>query len=161
MPVSEPRWLGPEETRAWRGYQIMSAQLSARLHRSLVEETGLSLSDYVVLVHLSEAPENTLRPYELGSALTWEKSRLSHHLTRMERRGLICRRECETDARGQLVQLTEAGRTAIESAAPHHVEHVRNLMIDHLTPSELESIAEISEKLLERMSGDCGACDAD
>lgn len=156
--MSDPHWLTPAEARAWRGYQQMSAQLNALLHRSLLRETGLSLSDYEVLVHLSEAPEGVLRAFELGGALQWEKSRLSHHLRRMESRGLVERRTCETDGRGLFVVLTPEGRATIEEAAPFHVSDVRRYLIDLLTPEQLTTLAEISEKVMAGFPSDDGAC---
>lgn len=158
--MTDTRWLNETESRAWRGYQALNAQLNALLHRSLVRSTGLSLSDYAVLVHLSEAPEDRLRAYELGTALQWEKSRLSHHLRRMENRGLVERRTCESDGRGLFVALTAVGRESIESAAPLHVADVRAFLIDQLSPAQLESLAEITEKVLAGLPSDDGLCDS-
>src|SRR4051812_20158966 len=81
-------WLTDEQQRAWRAYLRMQARLSAELNRQLQAESGLSLSDYEVLVRLTDTPAGRLRPYELQKALEWEQSRLSHHLARMQRRGL-------------------------------------------------------------------------
>lgn len=156
--MPEPRWLDELEDRAWRGYQAMSEQLDTMLHRSLVRSAGLSLSDYAVLVHLSEAPEDRLRAFELGSALGWEKSRLSHHLRRMENRGLVERRTCETDARGLWAVLTPEGRRTIESAAPIHVDDVHRLVIDQLTRDQLKTLAEITEKVRAGFPDDDSLC---
>jgi len=136
----------------------MADQVETALHRSLMRATGLSLSDYAVLVHLSEAPQDRLRAFELGTALRWEKSRLSHHLRRMEKRGLVERRSCETDGRGLHVVLTPEGRRAIEEAAPLHVADVRGLLIDHLSRDQLLALAEISEKVLAGLPSDEGLC---
>lgn len=152
--ITQTRWLDERENRAWRGYQEMTARLAAYLHRSLSRQTGLSLSDYEVLVVLSESPDDSLRAFELGAALQWEKSRLSHHLTRMERRGLVERRSCASDGRGMFVALTPAGRHTIESAAPRHVADVRDRMIDLLTPEELDTLAVISAKVIGAFSTD-------
>jgi DNA-binding MarR family transcriptional regulator len=130
----------------------MQALLAARLHRSLLRHTGLSLSDYEVLVHLSEAPEQRLRAFQLSAALQWEKSRLSHHLTRMEGRGLVARQGCTTDGRGAFVTLTPVGRAAIEAAAPTHVADVREAFVDVLTPEQLDAVAEISDAVLARLA---------
>ncbi|MDP8977637.1 MAG: MarR family transcriptional regulator [Actinomycetota bacterium] len=132
----------------------MRLQLSARLNRNLVRAAGLSLADYEVLVSLSEACEGRLRAFRLADALRWEKSRLSHHLTRMQRRGLLRREECPTDRRGAFVVLTDAGRTAIERAAPEHVEDVRRAFVDVLTPAQLDALDEISRAVLARLSDD-------
>ncbi len=154
--MSEPRWLNEEENRAWRGFQRMSMELAARLHRRLVNRTGLSLPDYEVLVVLSESCEDRMRPYELGEVLTWEKSRLSHHLSRMENRGLIERRVCPSDARGHFIALTEKGREAIEAAAPCHVDDVRQLLIDHMTPQEMATVAGLADKVLANLAEEPG-----
>lgn len=150
--MTEPRWLTDEEDRAWRGFQRMSMELAARLHRRLVGRTGLSLSDYEVLVVLSESAQDRMRPYELGEALKWEKSRLSHHLSRMEKRGLIERRVCPSDARGHFIALTREGRGAIEAAAPCHVDDVRQLLIDHMTPREMATVSGLADKVLANLA---------
>jgi DNA-binding MarR family transcriptional regulator len=146
--MTTPRWLTPQEARAWRGYTRMRVRLQAQLDRDLARHSGLSDPDYSVLVHLSEAPDGRVRPYQLSEALQWEKSRLSHQLTRMTRRGLVAREECPTDARGAFVVLTAAGRRAIEAAAPAHVEDVRRYLIDVLDPDQLATLADISETVL-------------
>lgn len=145
--MADPRWLDEGESRAWRSYKRMSSQLDALLSRGIQRDAGMSLPDYEVLVLLSEAPEGRLRLFELGAALLWEKSRLSHHLRRMEARGLVERITCESDGRGLWAVLTPEGRAAIERAAPHHVRHVREFLIDHLDPADLDRLAEITEKV--------------
>lgn len=147
-PTTEPRWLDELEARAWRGYTRMRVELEAALSRELSRHSGLSHADYAVLVELSEVEEGRLRAFQLGRALRWEKSRLSHHLKRMEARGLVRREECAEDSRGSEVVLTAEGRAVIEQAAPAHVEDVRRLMIDHLTPGQLEVLADIAEVVL-------------
>ncbi|HWU22664.1 MAG TPA: MarR family transcriptional regulator, partial [Nocardioides sp.] len=114
--------------------------------------SGLSLADYEVLVNLTDVPEQTLRMYELGERMQWEKSRLSKQLTRMAARGLVARRECADDRRGAFVDLTPAGAEAIESAAPAHVELVRELVFDHLTPEQVDALAAVTAVIQERLS---------
>ncbi|MFU8839790.1 MAG: MarR family winged helix-turn-helix transcriptional regulator [Nitriliruptoraceae bacterium] len=155
-PETEPRWLDEREARAWRGYTRMRIELEAALSRRLARGPGLSHADYSVLVELSEAPEGRLRAFQLGRALRWEKSRLSHHLKRMESRGLVCREDCAEDARGSEVLLTEAGRATIEAAAPAHVDDVRALMIDHLAPGQLDALADIAEVVLVALEAEEG-----
>ncbi len=136
----------------------MERRLSGRVARELQRETGLSGADYEVLVNLSEAPEGRLRAFQLGGATGWEKSRLSHHITRMEDRGLVRREACASDSRGAFVVLTVAGREAIEAAAPRHVEHVRRWFVDALTPEQLDALAAISEAVLAKLGDDPGTC---
>jgi DNA-binding MarR family transcriptional regulator len=145
------RWLTDNERRAWRGYLDMNAQLTARLHRQLQAHSGLSLADFDVLVQLTDRSEPRMRVRELAEALQWEKSRLSHHLTRMQKRNLIFREDCRDDARGAFISLTDQGRQAIEQAAPSHVETVRDLVFDHLTRDEVATLTAISERVLDRL----------
>lgn len=142
------RWLSEPEQTAWRAYIRMQAELEAQLNRRLHERFGLSMADYEVLVHLSEAPDGVLRLFELGRIVDWEKSRLSHHLTRMAKRGLVERRECPSDGRGAFVALTPVGRAAIERAAPGHVEDVRDLVVDVLGPDRLAALGDIANSVL-------------
>ena len=146
------RWLTEEEQRAWRGLLRMTSQLNARANRLLLQEYGISLADYEVLVALSEAPEGQLRVFEVADALAWEQSRVSHQLARMQRRGLITREGCATDARGAFAVLTTAGRAAIEQAAPAHVEQVRQLVFDGLSPDQLAALTEITTCVLDRLA---------
>ena len=150
------RWLTDEEQQAWRGLLRMTAQLNARANRLLVQEYGISLADYEVLVALSEAPEGQLRVFEVADALAWEQSRVSHQLARMQRRGLITREECETDARGAFAVLTTAGRAAIERAAPAHVEQVRQLVFDELSHEQVSALTEITTRVLDRLAATAG-----
>ena len=112
-------WLSEDEQRAWRTYLRLGSLLPAALNRQLQHDCGLTLPEYEVLVQLSEAPEQRLRPFQICEALNWEQSRLSHQLTRMERRGLVARMECAVDGSGAFVMLTGCGgRRHREAAAP-------------------------------------------
>jgi len=141
--MATTRWLDEDEQRAWRSYLELQRRLSRHLAQQLQRDAGLSEADYEVLVNLSEAPGHRLRSFELCDVLGWEKSRLSHHLTRMERRGLVTREECRTDARGADVVLTAEGQTTIERAAPRHVAEVRERFVDPLGPERLAGLEEI------------------
>lgn len=129
-------WLTPDEQRAWRTYLRMSALLPSFLGRQLQRDSGLSLPEYEVLAQLSEAPGQRLRPYELCEALNWEQSRLSHQLSRMEKRGLVAREECAADGRGAEVFLRTDGADSIRSAAPGHVAAVREVIFSRLDEDE-------------------------
>ena len=145
------RWLTPEEQRAWRGFVRLHERLGGRLGRLLQAESQVSAADFAVLVQLTDVPEGRRRYQELARALEWEKSRMSHHIARMAGRGLVVREECTEDARGAFVAITDAGRAAIEAAAPRHVEAVRALFLDHVTPAELRVLAEISERVIGKL----------
>jgi DNA-binding MarR family transcriptional regulator len=145
-------WLTAEEQRAWRTYLRMSSLLPAHLNRQLQQDSGLTLPEYEVLVSLSEAPERRLRPFQICEALNWEQSRLSHQLTRMERRGLIAREECEADGRGAFVVLTDAGAEAIASAAPGHAGTVRRLIFDRLTGDQRAAFAQACASIVDALT---------
>jgi DNA-binding MarR family transcriptional regulator len=150
--MTEARWLDEQEQRAWRSLTAMQEGLSEFIDRQLRSRCGLSIADYQVLAHLSETPEGRLRPFELGRLLRWEKSRLSQHLSRMERRGLVTREPCLTDQRGAVIAVTPQGGELIKAAAPQHVADVRSAVIDHLTAAELQALTAISDKVRERLT---------
>jgi len=155
----EPRWLNERENRAWRGFVSLRRELNARLARQLVNECGITDAEYVVLVHVSEAPARRIRSRELGRALGWERSRLSHQIARMEGRGTVTRLPCDGDARGFDVLITTAGLAAIEAAAPIHLTGVRDCFIDLLTEEQLDVLGDIAERITAHLAnehGDCG-----
>jgi DNA-binding MarR family transcriptional regulator len=154
VPVTETRWLDNDEQRAWRRYLTMNAQLTARLHRQLQADSGMSLADFDVLVKLTDSADGRARVIELADSLQWEKSRLSHHLARMQRRELITREDCPDDARGAFAVLTPHGRTAIEQAAPRHVNTVRELFFDQLTAEQVKSLETSTENVLAHLEND-------
>jgi DNA-binding MarR family transcriptional regulator len=153
------KWLSPEQQRAWRRYLEVGKLLPARLGHELQASSGLTVAEYEVLVNLSEAPDGRLRPYQLGAAMQWEQSRLSHQLTRMQRRGLVTREDCAGDGRGAFVVLTEAGWSAIRSAAPAHVAAVRRFVFDRLTEEETRAFDNACAKILAALASDESGCD--
>src|SRR4051795_8531006 len=146
------QWLTDDEQRAWRGLVQMTSRLGARLNRELQQSSGLSLADYDVLVLLTEAPDGRLRMFELIDDLQWEQSRLSHHVARMQRRSLVAREECTTDKRGAFVVLTDAGRDAIQKAAPGHVDAVRRLVFDGLSGEQVAMLESFCTRVLSRLA---------
>jgi DNA-binding MarR family transcriptional regulator len=108
----------------------------------------------MVLHPLSQAPDGLLRARELGAEIGWDRSRLSHHVSRMEKRSLVTREECVEDGRGLMVRLTKAGRKAIEGAAPQHVENVQRYFFDLLSKEELETLAGVFERVLDNVTHD-------
>jgi DNA-binding MarR family transcriptional regulator len=155
--MEQPRWLDEREQRAWRGYRRMRRLLDLELARELARDAGLSEPDYDVLSDLSETPDQRLRLSELADRMLWSRSRLSHHLTRMQQRGLVTREECATDGRGAVVVLTAEGRRAIEAAAPGHVAAVRRHLIDLLTPDEVAALDALTHRVVDHLTGLDGA----
>lgn len=145
--VSGTPWLTDTEQRAWRAYRQTVLLVGAAVARDLTRDTGLSMPDYQVLAELSEAPERRRRLTELATSMQWSVSRLSHHVSRMQRRGLVERAECLTDARGAFVVLTDGGYDAIRTAAPQHVVSVRRHLIDLLDARQLEALTTIGARV--------------
>jgi DNA-binding MarR family transcriptional regulator len=145
-------WLSEDEQRAWRAYLRLGSLLPAALNRQLTRDSGLTLPEYEVLVALSEAPEQRLRPFQICDALNWEQSRLSHQLTRMERRGLLARRECQADGRGAFVALTACGAEAIRAAAPEHAALVRRLIFDRLSEAQRTAFEEVCAVIIDALT---------
>jgi DNA-binding MarR family transcriptional regulator len=128
-----------EELKVWREFIETIEALRSEIASRLLAETSLSAGDYSVLLALSEAPGQRMRSSELAAAITWERSRLSHHLGRMERRGLIRRDECAADSRGAEVVLTTTGAAAFNGATIPHLRAVRELFVDAFTPEQLDA----------------------
>jgi DNA-binding MarR family transcriptional regulator len=150
--MAQPRWLNERQQHVWQAYLHTNQDLYAFLEQQLVRD-GLSGPDFKVLHPLSEAPGGLLRARELCLDIGWDRSRLSHHLSRMEKRGLITREECAEDGRGLMVRLTAAGKKAIEAAAPAHVENVRRYFFDLLSKDELETLAGVLDRVRESLPG--------
>jgi DNA-binding MarR family transcriptional regulator len=146
------QWLNDVEQHMWRQWLALNAEMMATLQRDMLAGSGLSNSDYQVLVVLVETAEGRMRVTDLAKVLQWERSRVSHHVARMEKRGLVSRLACEDDGRGADVSVTAAGRAAVEQAAPGHVRTVRKLVFDALTADEVAQLGEIFERLRSRSS---------
>lgn len=147
-------WLDERQQRAWRALQVMQARLMAALGSQLAADSDLSLADYVVLVVLTENPDGAARLFEVARHLGWERSRVSHHITRMASRGLVRKERCAADRRGSFVVATPAGRKAIEAAAPGHVRAVRRFFVDELTDEQLEVLADVAGRVVAAIDRD-------
>jgi DNA-binding MarR family transcriptional regulator len=149
---AEVPWLDAREQRAWRGYRRMRTLLDLRLARDLNRDSGLSEPDYDVLSTLSETPGSGWRAGDLAARLSWSTSRLTHHTTRMQARGLVAREASPEDGRGAVIGLTDAGWAVLRDAAPPHVRSVRAHFIDLLAQDEIDVLAAISEKVTARLA---------
>nr|WP_042184369.1 MarR family transcriptional regulator [Kibdelosporangium sp. MJ126-NF4]CEL16253.1 Transcriptional regulator, MarR family [Kibdelosporangium sp. MJ126-NF4]CTQ94177.1 Transcriptional regulator, MarR family [Kibdelosporangium sp. MJ126-NF4] len=146
--TAEPRWLTDAELRSWRAYVIGSERLRQRLNAELQDGHNLPLADYEVLVRLSEQEKGQMRMTQLADEVAQSKSRLSHQISRMEAVGLVRRTHCPNDARGVLAEITEVGMDHLRTAAPTHVDGVRNHLIDLITPEERAVLATVFERVL-------------
>ncbi|HEX4444303.1 MAG TPA: MarR family transcriptional regulator [Galbitalea sp.] len=147
--MSEVSSVSEDEWDVWRAFHAMRRQLDLVLDRHLQQDAGISGPDYEILLTLFEAPRNQLRSRELSELLGWEKSRLSHQVTRMEARGLVARTECDTDARGTWIGITALGRRTTLGAMRDHALTVRRLFFDVLTDEEQAVLRTVSSRVLD------------
>jgi DNA-binding MarR family transcriptional regulator len=145
---TEPAWLTPEEQTAWRPIAALLFRLPGALDAQLQKEAGVSHFEYLVLAHLSEAPDRTLRMSDLAALASGSLSRLSHVVSRLENRGWVRREPCPGDRRFINAVLTEEGWAKVVATAPGHVDAVRKLLVDVLTPQQLQDFGAISAAVL-------------
>jgi len=145
--MTDPRWLTAEEQVVWRAFLDVNRVVLERLNRQLIDDSALPLAEYEVLVRLSEAPGRRLRMSELADLVVNSRSRLTHTVRRLEERGWVEREECEDDRRGILCVLQDTGFAVLEAAAPGHVETVRSIVFDPLTPSDVEALGAVMSKI--------------
>jgi DNA-binding MarR family transcriptional regulator len=136
------------EWDVWRAFTRMRSQLDRALADRLDANAGISSADYVVLLVLFEAPERRLRATRIAALIAWEKSRLSHQLTRMEQRGLVQRTDCDDDQRGKWVVLTNDGRRAVLKAMRDHNHAIREYFFDVLDDDEQAVLRRLSDRVL-------------
>jgi DNA-binding MarR family transcriptional regulator len=146
--------MSEREFRAWRGLLLMQEDLRRHINRQLTDEAGISLADFSILSALRITPDRPMRVYELVDTLRWEKTRLIHQISRMVRRGLVERRASAEDGRGTDIALTVEGRAVVDRIQPLHVLHVRRLFFDALSPRQLDTLAVLSETVLENLQTD-------
>ncbi|WP_374007451.1 MarR family winged helix-turn-helix transcriptional regulator [Leifsonia sp. LS-T14] len=145
--------LTDRELAVWRSLLDTTAELR-RLLAADLQQVELSPGDYAVLLALTEAADRTLRSSEIADAIDWERSRVSHHLGRMERRGLIQRTDCPGDNRGALVVLTDDGYQAIRRASGPHLRAVKRLFADALDPAQIDDLAGVLASLRDHLASD-------
>ncbi|MGA5441557.1 MarR family winged helix-turn-helix transcriptional regulator [Streptomyces griseoincarnatus] len=143
----EPRWLDEQEKAAWTGLISLVLLLPGKLESPLRQEHGLTLFEYLVLSHLSEAPQRKLRMGELAFLASGSLSRLSNVVKRCEQRGWVARRPDPADGRYTLAELTETGFGLVQSAAPTHLRSVRAAVLDSLNAADQKALARVAQKL--------------
>ena len=150
----EPRWLQGVERDAWLSLIGVIIRLPAAMDAQLQRDAGLSHFEYIVMVNLSNAEGRVLRMSQLAAQCHSSLSRLSHVVARLERRGWLRRDPCPDDGRATLATMTDEGFAKLASAAPGHVEHVRNYVIDALDEEQLRQLNAIGDVILARLDGD-------
>ncbi|WP_229995265.1 MULTISPECIES: MarR family winged helix-turn-helix transcriptional regulator [unclassified Arthrobacter] len=144
---SARRSLTPDELAVWREYVETAEAIRQALATGLQATSGVSPGDYAVLLALSESEGHRLRSSTLAAGVGWERSRLSHHLGRMESRGLIRRRKSGNDSRGAEVELTDDGARTFRASSAPHLRLVRRFFIEALTPEDLEAVGKVAKSL--------------
>jgi DNA-binding MarR family transcriptional regulator len=143
IPAAQRRRMVSEELAVWRSLVDTTDELRRLLSAQLAQDSQLSTGDYAVLLALSEAEGRRLRSSELAATMDWERSRLSHHLGRMEKRGLIAREDCATDSRGAEVLMTDEGATAFRRATTPHTRAIKQHFADALSPAQFDALADV------------------
>lgn len=153
----EVPWLDLEEQKAWRTYLFTTTRLKERLSQTLEQDPNidLSLAEYEILVRLSESESGSARMSELAQQVVHSRSRLTHTVARMEKRGLVARERSVSDGRGRVAVLTAAGRELLEEAAPNHVMSVREFLLDRLGREDFLALARILDKLVSEQDREC------
>jgi DNA-binding MarR family transcriptional regulator len=152
--MTEVRWLDAQERAAWLRLVAVLGLLPAALDTQLVRDEGLTHFEYYCLAMLSEAPDRTLRMTALAARTNSTLPRLSRVISGLERSGLVAREPCPEDRRATNAVMTPAGWDKIVQAAPGHVAAVRELVIDPLTPTQLDQLGRICDRLLVRLDQD-------
>jgi DNA-binding MarR family transcriptional regulator len=151
--VSETKWLDEREMRAWQAFLVAGALVGRRVEQQLKDEAGLSHLQYEVLVRLSAAEHGEVRMRELADSVLSTKSGLTYQIGQLEKAGLVRRRVCESDVRGVLACLTDAGRARLAEIAPGHLATVREYLIDVLDREQLDQLSEALEKVADQAGG--------
>jgi DNA-binding MarR family transcriptional regulator len=147
------KWLTDEEQQVWRLWlEVIQRQL-IDLEDDLDEHSNLTMSDYEILVTLSESPSSEARMSELAERAIISRSRLTYRVDRLVERGLVTREDAGGDRRGVLARLTPAGMRHLEEAAPHHVAKVQELLFEQLTAEDLAALRCILDKLTGPLRG--------
>ena len=143
--------LGPGEWELWHTWMQAQRLLARELDRELQRDHGISKAEFSVLVTLSQAAGGEMRVGELVESVGWEKSRVSHQLTRMENRGLVERTGAPAGGRRVGIALTGPGRQAVESAIRGHGENIRRHFFDVVTAEQAAAIRAWSEQTINRL----------
>jgi DNA-binding MarR family transcriptional regulator len=151
--------LSDREWALWRALTLMGRRLERATEQRLQSDAGISAPDFEILCALSEAEGNRARAGELGDMLSWEKSRISHHVTRMVFRGLVARDECDADLRGTWVTITSGGRAALDLALPAYADVVRSKLTGSIPDGEAAALGRTAVSVVRAM--DPGACGAE
>jgi DNA-binding MarR family transcriptional regulator len=139
------------DSQAWRAFHKIGTRLLPHLGRQITNHSGITSSEYVVLMALSELPKASVNLNRLAIGLGWETSRMSHQITRMQESGLVKKIQSESDARCFDVSITPAGRRIAEKAVPLQSLEINHCFSEVLTNKQKEALIEISEAIAAHM----------
>jgi DNA-binding MarR family transcriptional regulator len=145
------RSLEPEEWEFWDTWMRAQRLLTRELERDLQRDCDISKAEFSVLVTLWQAEGREMRVGELSESLDWDKSRVAHQLTRMEKRGFVQRSQYGADGRRAGIGLTSEGRRAAQSAILVHGGNIRRYFLDSLTPEQASVIRAWSERTVDSL----------
>jgi DNA-binding MarR family transcriptional regulator len=145
------QWLTEDELQAWLGLAGVMLKLSPALDSQLQRDSDLTHFDYLCLAMLSESEDRTLRMSELAGRVNASLSRLSHVISKLEKRGWVARKPSPQSRRVTLVTLLEDGWQVLVKAAPGHVETVRSLVFEDLPPEDVAALRRIAGHIVERV----------
>ena len=145
------RWLDASEQESWRALVVGTTLLFDRLDDELRQEHGISLTEYEILVRLSERAGRQLRMAALAEALAHSRSRVTHTITRMERSGLVRRTTSPDDGRGVLAEMTDTGAALLEAAAHTHVRGVREHLVDLAGREDFEALGRVMNAVADKL----------
>lgn len=154
MSTQSRKPIDAEQLRIWRNYIETAEVLRGRLESRMQSDSALSSGDYHVLLALTESADRALRSSELADSIGWERSRLSHHLGRMEKRDLIRRERTEDDSRGSRIVLTEGGAAAFRRGSVPHLKAIQELFLEALSAPQLAHVEQMTESLREHLGLD-------
>ena len=137
--------LTPQELRVWHAFMLMHEDVLGRVGRDIAKATGLSGPEFGVLSRLSGPGKGAMQQQALARLMGWDKSRLSHQLTRMQERGLVERQR--TDGKTVMVVLTQPGREKLDVARPVHAESVRRNLLSRLSQEQIDTMVRVSNLL--------------
>jgi DNA-binding MarR family transcriptional regulator len=143
--------LRPDQQRAWLAYMRVQLRLNYEMNRQLQADSNLSLPDYDVLNALRYAPGGRMRITALAAQIGWERSRLSHHVRRLEKRGLVGCRLAPADRRATEVTLSDQGWDEITRASAGHIDLVRSLFFEGLPDNLLEPLTSALESVYDNI----------
>jgi DNA-binding MarR family transcriptional regulator len=150
MSAEDPP-LTAQEERFWRALMRVIVALPRSLDDDLLRSTGLTLTEYVVLMNLSEAENHELRMTDLASATALSASRITRVVDALQSRGQVVKRRYEGDARGNVATLTPEGMKRLQAAYPVHLASARKRVIDLLDGRSVPAMVRQFEAVVEKL----------